>query len=52
MEMIHWCHHEFLVENIIAARGQVNKLAILRHLFVERLIKKRSIALSKFIAKE
>jgi hypothetical protein len=40
------------VENIIAARGQVNKLAILRHLFVERLIKKRSIALSKFIAKE
>jgi hypothetical protein len=35
MEMLHRCHHEFLVENMIAARSQVDLLVFLWHLFVE-----------------
>ncbi len=41
MEMIHRHHHEFLMENMVAARGQVNILAILRRAFVERFDHKK-----------
>jgi hypothetical protein len=37
MEMIHWRHHEFLIENIVTSRRIVDVLAISGHLFVEHL---------------
>ncbi len=41
MEMIHWRHHEFLMEHMVAAGCQVDVLAILRRAFVERFDHKK-----------
>ena len=41
MEMIHWRHHEFLVEHMVSAGCQVDILAIPRRAFVERFDHKK-----------